>query len=105
MRAMHGSRSRQRGPPTFEIRALDGFAQDPQCAAIAAQTLTGGCRVAGPQRIDFAYAHGGELELGGGAIHLHVEGTMRLRRAGSADGGVGRWGGLHSTPAECDWVA
>src|SRR5262249_5182340 len=44
----------ERFAATLEVGSLHGFAQHPQRAAVAAEPLTGGGRVAGPQRIDRA---------------------------------------------------
>src|SRR2546430_15025134 len=77
-------------PFPFEVRSLDGLAQDRERAAVLPEPLTRGGCVARPQRVDFADAYRIDPPRPRNAIPVHFRGELRLRRAEGAERAAGR---------------
>ena len=92
-------------PFPFEVRSLDGLAQDRERAAVLPEPLTRGGCVARPQRVDFADAYRIDPERLGNAIHVHFGGELRLRRAEAAERAVGRRVRHRRAAADADVIA
>ncbi len=75
--------------------ATNGSAQHLERAAVVAQRLAGGGRVARPQQVPLPQAYRVHTERLGDALHVHFHGELRLRRAEPAKRAVGRRVGEH----------
>jgi hypothetical protein len=95
----------QRLPSSLEIGAFDGLAKRGQRTAVAAETLSSRCGIAGPQSIHFADSYRIDAKSARDAIHMDFRRELRLRRAEPTEGTVRRCVGHRRSSADADVIA